>query len=923
MPTGPELDLEEYKRRLRGGKPLTPRQKYEALAMDPMRGPQMRAIELAIGPFLDVAGPQAPLTERLMGPDETAASRAVDAALKLSPLALGFGAGSVGTRAGGMLLKRFGGPAAGKLANILIDTLSGTTGGAVGGAASAAVQEEPVLPAAAAGGLLGGGLGAGLASISAAGRRLAQQWAARPGREAMPNIVDLDDAIPVVEPMQTVRAARASAARTAFRRLVPAGPGARSIKQSDPALWARATADARREAARIAPGARPDDLFEESDFLQKLSDRIFKIDSPTHRRGMLDSAKSLWGTWVTRLGTTLRRDPDFGRYGSQFGNMIARINQLAEHYEGQMRDRVIGPMWRGASKADELAVDKFLHGEGGPISTQGAAIARRWREIADDSFDQLSGQGVMQEVSETHPAAVASGSTTVPLQRRTNYVPTYQDHAAVAKLMKPGPAREAFLQGIIDRGEAQTRQEAEALFEQILANDRGRTPMHIRSGFQHERELTYGLPREKNARKWMERWTHDLSRRLATARVLGGKDEKLTELLKAMHKDGLHTGADRIKRLWQSYINRPPADVQRVLPIARGTRSLTAIQLLSPRTGLLQMMQLANPAARMGIKRTMEGIASVMRNPELRGAADEVGALLPTQHMLSGEEPLNKAAEWWLREVTRMPQGDRNARVLSALTAGVSAKQWAKEYFELATGAGVGSTARTGAGAALKYVGIRNPAERMQILRRRLEETLGVPVERVMAQRGDLGIDEVMTAMRSGSHNTQFGASYLDLPEGRRTATGQFLFQLKTFTKQQTTFFNKLVADAMKGDTGPLTRYFLTYPALYAMAKPALDFLSVKDAVDEADAETLERVKSLLHGALTTGMFGGMGDFISQMAASDPGRAAGYFLGPTIAQSIGLGQDVYQAAQGDIGPLAQRATPRFIRAMIRRAQEAQ
>lgn len=901
-----DVDLDAYKRRL-AGRPVTPKQGLELIgASDPRLAPYAHAIAALGQPVLDVFEPQTPLTQRLFGPVETPQSRTADTILKLSPLLAGFGVGSAITRAGAPLLARAGG-------GILVDALSGLGGGAAGGAASAAVQEEPIAPAAVTGGLLGAGTGAGVGVLSNAGRRLAALWAARPGREAMPNIVDLDDAIPFVSPSQTVRQARAGAARAEFRRHIPEGH-APDLKRTNPALWARATAEARKAARSVAPGAKPDDLFEEQDFLQRLSDKAFKIDSPTHRRGVLDSARSLWGSYITRLGTTLRRDPDFGQWGGKFADLVARTVQLAEHFEGQMHQRVLRPIWAGANRADELGVDRFLHGEGGPVSATAAAIGKRWREIADDGFQQLSGQNVMEQV----------GDELVPLRRRTNYVPYYRDHNAVSRLTKPGKERDAFLQQIIARGEAETKEEAAKLLDDILTNDRASVPMHIRSGFQHERELTYGLPRERNARKWMERWAHDLSRRLASARVAGGQDEKVKELLKGMHEEGLHAGAERIERLWKSFIGRPGQDVQRVMPIARASRSLTAIQLLSPRTGLLQLLQLANPAARLGMKRTLEGMAGILRNPELRGAADEVGALLPSQQLMREDEPLDQLGEFWLKTVTQMPRGDRGARVISALASGVSARQWAKEYFELATGAGATSVPRTGVGGALKYVGIRNPAERMQILKRRLEETLGVPIERVMASEGNLGINDVVAAMRSGSHNTQFGASFLDLPEGRRTAVGQFLYQLRTFSKQQSTFFNKLVSDATKGDTGPITRYLLTYPALYAAAKPLLDFLSVKDAVDEADAETMEKVKSALHGALSTGMYGGMGDFINQMAASDPARAASHFLGPTIGQAIGIaGRDIPEALQGNFDPLVRRATPRALRPLLNLIQENQ
>lgn len=866
------------------------------------------AAEMVTKPILDVMGPPSPLSERIFGPGDSALKSATDVGLKLAPLGIGFGVGSLTARGLGL--------AGEAIAPWVSDVITGVTSGAAGGAATGELKQQPILPSTVSGAILGGAFGAGVAAITPAGRRLAAAYAER-ARGEVPDINQLDHDLPFMGIDKVEVEARTNAAREAFRRHVPEG-GTR--ENTNPAIWLRALKEAKKAAGGSVKGETADNLELEGDFLNRVLGRTKQLHNATLLDRTLDDVKHQWGFWVTRLATTLNRDKAaFGEEGGKLADMILRAQQLSDHIEGDLVANVWKPMFKGVPK-DEIrfGIDDVLHGKGGQLSAQGMAAAKRWREIADDTFEQMSGVGLQEEVSIEHPAADPSGGQwqSVPIQQRTNYVPYYRDRAAIAKLAKRGtPERAAYLQKLIDNGEADNAAEANKILDGILSEDSHATPLYIRGGpMQHERELRYELPRDKNAEVWSRKYIHDYSRRMGQAQVFGPKDEHFKELLENLKGQG--ADPDRMSRIFRLFVGRPPAEAVELSSAAKFARSASAMAYLGPRVFPLQILQLSNTAGRMGWKRMLEGIAAGWRNPELRNAAEEVGALLPSQHLLTTTEPMEAWGKWWVDNVTQMPRGDAMARSFSAITGGIAARKWAQEYWQLAqadAAAGSPSLARQGLGGSLKYFGFRNRAERMAILQRRLEETLGIPIDFVLKNEGQLPIEATMAAMRNASHNTQFAGTVLDLPEAKNYGWGKFMFILKTFAKQQSTFNQQLVRDAMKGDTGPLIRYLLTYPALYAVVKPYLDIFSSRDLTDETDADALERVKNVLDNAVVTGMFGATGDFINQMRDSDPGKIMGYVAGPAVGFALGTATDIHKAlpeelgGQGNLFPIARRA----------------
>ena len=867
-------------------------------------------------PVVRLAGPEAPLTAKMFdetfvgGMDpraETIVRPVTDALIKLAPEIAGFMVGGPATRPIRLFAAKLGRATLG-------DILTGGAIGAASGAASAAVKDEPVLPATAAGSIFGVGLGALIGGATNAARAL-QAHIARNTIGVMPSIHKLDEVIPHVRISDLEREARevmsgkkGEAARRAWLRIIPKNADKESIP---PALGA----EARHAASKAAVEAGED--------FEGLAREGLFLNSVQLTKGV-DEVKDLWGRWVTNLGATLFRDrAAFKDVGVKLFDKIKRAEELKDPLEGSLVADMWRPMWNGVAVEELPIIHKVLIGEGGQLSVPGSGAVQMSRRMFNDAFDEMSGLGLREAVAPTHPGARGhdlfeqmemfgppsvpgkEGLIFIPIQKRTNYTPVYRDERALAAIARPGSKERAvFLSDMVKRGEAEDLRDAAAKLKTFLQADAERVPWDIRTGFQHERDMPFTLPSLSDPKAYTRRYIHEYARRVAQAKVFGPQDELYEQLRSELLKKG--GDVKRLDRIFQIYIGRTPADDMRMANAARTARSYVATSMLGPRVFPLQFLQLSNTAGLFGWKKLLSGISGGWRVPALREAAEEVGALLPSQMLMSEIEPINMWAQWWVQHVTQMPRGDAMARTVSAISGGVAARQWAQEYWQLANSPGA-RTVRQGLGGALKYIGIRNRAERMLILARRLEEDLGLPARIIMENEGQLSIDAVRHAMRTASHRTQFGSTILDFPEMRTSPAGRFMFSLRTFAKQQSTLVKSLASRAIKGDTGPIIRYISTYGALYAALAPLLDALSSRNMVDEANEEALDQVRTALEGAMWTGMMGGVGDFINQMGASDPGKIFGYMAGPAVGLGVGTLADVSKAARGDANPLVRRA----------------
>lgn len=145
------------------------------------------AVGMIVEPPLELFGPQAPLTEKLFGGAENFGTRAADAAIKLSPLAIGIGTAGVGS----LVLRKAAG-------TIIADALIGAVSGAASGAAQGVVLQEDPGPPALLGLVLGTAGGFAINRLSKPGRELARQYHNRPGRDKIPTLDELDAEIPHV-----------------------------------------------------------------------------------------------------------------------------------------------------------------------------------------------------------------------------------------------------------------------------------------------------------------------------------------------------------------------------------------------------------------------------------------------------------------------------------------------------------------------------------------------------------------------------------------------------------------------------------------------------------------------------------------------------------------------------------------------------
>jgi hypothetical protein len=819
--------------------------------------------------------------------------QAFNVAARLAPLAAGF----VGWR--------MGGPAGAQLVNaglnrgasaLLGMATEGALGGAAAGAVQAGVEQEPVLPNVAGGAATGAVLGGALAKLSGAGRRLAEEYAVRAGPRL--SLSEIAEQTPDIS-RKRLQAARGRAASEAFRRMVPEGESRETVGDI---LFERA-----RESARVAAGrlvkfeADPGPLAQ---VMHRFWQRSLRPSRHDHLERSLDAFKQFWGTWVTKAGTALRRDalafPD--NVGSESAAAFERVADLTFAYEGKLVERL---------RAIQALVPKHELSEGlfnflshsGParLSAKGTAAAQAWRGLSDDMFRELDSRGVRELVPPEHPVGQTEllpelaeqsrlaqaadpergGYKLVPLQYRQNYVPFYRDQKAISGLRRAGPPREAFIDKLMDSGQAETKEQAAALLDDMLDDSGKGIPLEIRGGVaQHAREALLGLPVEKDARVWMRRAIHEHARRAAEAEVLGGQDQLLGQWVERLRANNGDVG--RFEGFARLALSRPwPAQVKYSQPV-RDLGTAMNIAYLGPRVALLQFMQLSNTAARFGWRSLAEGLTSTIRSPEARALARESGATLPTFQLQSGEiDAMGKVGRWWMEWVTQMPKFDRGVRIVSGISGGIEAQRLAQRLL-----------GASGRGA--------------QTIRQRLEY-LGLDPAQVIEQSGNLSREQVLTAMRNGSMKTQFGSTATDMPMAWKTDAGKLVFKLRTFAKQQTSFVTGMVDDALKGDPAPLARYLLTYPTIYFAMRPYLDLLSSRPASEDLDAEAMERIRNALEGAAWSGMFGGIGDFVNQMGASDAARPLSMVVGPAVSTIVGTGYDAWKAARGNARPLMKRA----------------
>jgi hypothetical protein len=682
---------------------------------------------------------------------------------------------------------------------------------------------------------------------------------------------------------------RGRAASEAFRKLVPEGKTREDVGDI---VWTRALADAKRDAL-TAGGRGPialDDPILQGEFARGLFKRAVNTPQIARFKRLIGDAGEARRMFVTNLGDALKKDPAFGSQGSSVSDALTYSEDLGDAMAGEWTSFYktrIRPLLK--TEAERVNFTEIADGSAikalTPNVEQAVSLFRNFdNEIV---FKSARSVGLRELVPKSHSlgqeelfpdmAKLAAAKTLgqseewvpVPIQYRQNHVPHYYKPEAIRELRREGgELREQALKKLIDTGQAENKPQAGEILNGMLRADDGFfVKKEFRGGpLQFARELLLDIAWEKDPDKWFQRYSYTASRRLSQAAVFGPQDEMLEGWLKTISDEG--GDLKRATDIRNLIIGRPSREQYRFHGLASGIGAAQNIIGLGPKTALLQFMQLANSVGAFGVGNTIRALGATIRDPDMLKLAREAGALLPSEHMAWEGDIGTSWSNWWVHNITRMPQMDRVVRVVSGIAGMLAAKRWA-EGLQM--------------GGKIADDGVRQ-------LRR-----LGIDARVVMQQEGELSAAQLKTAVLEGSKYTQFASHLSDMPETWRSPLGRFLFKFRSFSKQQSHFVGTLVDEAVHHkNPKPLMRYLAAYPAIYTAARPALDFLAGRPKKEDEEA-----VMDYLKGLLFTGALGAVGDFFTSTTASDPMRAVGMITGPALAQGAQALHDIGQATFGE------------------------
>lgn len=713
-----------------------------------------------------------------------------------------------------------------------------------------------------------------------------------------------------VPDLGSARARTASRAEGAAKAAFESTMGTQT-RETAPELFKEATKSARSAAAEIRR-TLPDELAEGSDpllmgelynkLLRKFGDKpaVHEADRLAKQFG------SAWSWYVRNLADDMRTNKlAWGEKGGEMAAKLEYTEQLTALSEGQMQPYISG-LLRGLSRAERINASEVMEGVAKPVSQQVADAVVKWKVLRDQIFDDARKAGIKQKVPPTHSLGQQElfGEYVkqarqlaklvpqkkwpeVPIQYRGDGLYKMRSERVVRALQTEGsPARKeaiAKMREAFPEALGSNKAAAEKLDE--LIGDAW-DPIDIRGGpLQHTRNDILdllGVPWEKDPAVWMRKYAHIASKRVAQAITFGPDDEAWKRFVYGVHnpetKELVQAGlqqeggdVDRAEKAFRAFIGRPQqgqAVGQRLFTFIRQLQTLR----LGPRVGVLQFLQLANPAALYGIANTGRAFGALARNPKLAQAAEVVGALLPSRHLAYDASELDNFSSWWMNHVSLMPHTDRVVRATSSLAAGYRVSEIAEELAK-ATGG------------------------KRRILERELA-SLGVDAAQLAEQGFQPTLRQVQVAMQRGAKVTQFTTDVTDLPAAARSGTfARIAFIFRSFAKQQSTFANRLIREARKGNVKPLARYLSTFPGIYGLAEMPLQILQGREYEPAAEEDLTDYLKTLMF----VGMLGSFGDYLN--SAGDSERLAKQQLGPAVGGALDVGAAVPTAAGGDFEQL--------------------
>lgn len=697
--------------------------------------------------------------------------------------------------------------------------------------------------------------------------------------------------------LQTAAAKTSTAAEREARQAYTTIMGS-ATRDTNPALHEQAVEGARKVAATIRR-TMPQDIVQGSDplALHEIYDKLMGAvgNHPAVKRvgDLLDQTSHAMTWYVRNTADAMRTDKvAWGIRGPEAAAKFEHSELLSAMAEGEART-FLAKNSKKFTKDELINLSEVLDGSAKPLSNKIAEAAVRHRQWENQVYQDAAGFGVKQVVPLEHPAAagstefkqymaeraagvsedaVSTRTAKVPVQYRADHVYKIRDEKYMNALQTEGsPARRAAIKKLMEMRPGSSAQDAADVLDELVKVQHD--PLTIRGGaLQHARDDmldALGVPWNKDYNVWAQKYAQVVSRRNAQAAVFGGEDQWWKDFSGELAREGGDVA--QAKAVWQSFIGRPTQEQATGGKLFHFLRQLSSFKL-GPRVGALQFLQLSNSAAMFGSANTGRAMGALLRNPSIAKAASVVGALLPSQHLAFDASELDNVSSWWVKLVSGMPLTDRYVRTVSALAAGHRLNEIAEALERGAQGA------------------------KRRILERELY-TLGVDGEALAQQGYKPTVRQMQVAMQRGAKVTQFTSEVTDLPAAARSnAFWRTMFIFRSYSKQQSTFINRLIREARRGNVKPALRYASAFAGMYNLVEAPLQMLQGKEYDPARDQEITDYLKTMLYA----GSLGAFGDYLTN--SGDVGKILKSQVGPAVGTALDVAASVPPALNGDWQP---------------------
>lgn len=450
----------------------------------------------------------------------------------------------------------------------------------------------------------------------------------------------------------------------------------------------------------------------------------------------------------------------------------------------------------------------------------------------------------------------------VPFREMQGYAPKYFEPDAIIKATSD-PAELARMQRVLAQSDPKwlhaTRDEIIAKAYKIAGGEvtagsefRGGNLQWSREGMLSDKWLV------KDPKVYIGRYAHDAARRIASARVFGGRDEMFSTLMERLRiqnasslSQGLKATQIPVRDIGKRVRDAANTDmVKNILytAIGRGAETpwtlreinnLATVRFIGFSSMLKQFGALYNVAGQYGFENTVAGVLHAIKDPKTRQVLDDIGVTaydLP--HMLVDQSASAGLARGVYNK-TGLVLADRLVRRAAGTAAALRAAH------------------------AVDLLNSRIPAVREIAAR----DLIGLGISPADIVGGQLSKMQLRQAALQGAVQTQFTGRVHELPYFATTSLGKAAYYLKRFSVQQTNFFlNKALPELAKGNLRPL-----------------LDSAAMLGVVGIPTSALIKAVSSKKYDLLANFYFdavwGSLSD-LGQNVWSDPGRLVAGVTGP-------------------------------------------